>query len=283
MRTFVKIHTLAVLCISIIMMYGCQERLTKTEETDEETIQNLVDELADWFSIDGHLGEESGDSIKEPIPAIFWRRDVNRPILRTITVDVVGDSAFATIQGDIHGWFNIVVDADPDSLIQKDLADSSVRYAVFKRDTVSTYHRGWRLIGLSGVEIVSDSNTVRVDSVRVEVPSMGWDTLVVEPLDIFPRDKVLTLPPDMEVEVTAYTNDSTAYVFLHTFRPLHPHRWRFRHLQNGVHHGFWYTPGRLGIHHAAIDMIHHDTISDDEHFYDSNAWLLPYRVNPVVD
>lgn len=282
MDTFLKIHVLGILCFSIIAMYGCEEKLTDADKTDEETIQDLVSELSDWFAVDGHLGKESEDPpIKEPIPAIFWWREVDRPIHRIITVDVAGDSAFATIQADIHGWFNIVIDVDPDSLIHKDLADSSIRHAVFKKDTVSTYHRGWRLLGLSGVEIVSDTNTVRVDSVRVEVVSTEWDTLIVDPLQIFSREGVLTLPPDVQVEVTAYTNDSTACVFLHTFRPWRPHRWRFRHRGNGVYHGFWYTPHRLGIHHAAVDIIHRDTIYDDEYPYDSNAWLLPYRVSPT--
>lgn len=278
MRTLLKIHGLAILCFSIIMMYGCEEKVTEAEKTDEEALQDLVNELSDWFAVDGHLGEETTEDppTKEPILPIFWWRKVDRPIHRIITVDVIGDSAFATIQADIHGWFNIMI--QPDSLIHKDLADSSIRYAVFKRDTVSTYHRGWRLMGLSGVEIVSDANTVEIDSVRVEIVDTGWDTLIVDPLEIFSREDVLTLPPDAQVEVTAYTNDSTACVFLHTFRPWRPRRWRFMHLENGVYHGFWFTPHRHGIHHAAVDIIQYETIFDDEYPYDSNAWLLPYRI-----
>ncbi len=279
MRTFVKAQFLVLLCVCIIVTYGCEKGITVAGNADEEAIQDLLSELPDWFSIDGHLGDESEDLAKDAVSPIFWWREVNRPIHRIVTIDVVGDSAFATIEADIHGWFNIVIDVDPDSLVHKDLDDRSIRYAVFKKDTASTHHRGWKLVSVSGAEIVSETNTVRIDSVRIEVLDIGWDTLVVDPLEIFAREEVLTLPPGVQVEVTAYTNDSTACVFLHTFRALRPHRWRFLREGNGVYHGFWFTPRRLGIHHAAVDIIHHETIFDDEYPYDSNAWLLPYRVS----
>lgn len=277
MRRFSKLYALAILCLSIIVMYGCEQKVTEAEKTDEEVIQDLVNELSDWFAVDGHLGKESQEPPgKDSIPTIFWWREVERPIHRIITVDLVGDSAFVTVQADIEGWFNLRI--PPDSTIEKELADTATRYAVFKRDTVPGYHRGWRLMGLSGAEVVSDTNTVRIDSVRVEVLATGLDTLIVDPLEIFSRGEVLTLPPGAEVGVTAYTNDSTACVYLHAFRSWGPRRWRFSHMGNGVYHGFWTTPRRLGIHHAAVDIIHHDTIYDDEYPYDSNAWLLPYKV-----
>ena len=279
MRTLLEASVLPILCVSMLMTHGCEQNITEAERRDEEAIQDLIAGLSDWFAVDGHLGKESEEPQgKEPIRPIFWWREVERPIPRIITIDLVGDSAFVTVERDIEGWFNIVVDVDPDSILHKVLADSSKRYAVFKRDTVPEYHRGWRVVSLSGVEIVSDFNTVRIDSVRLELAASGWDTLIVNPLQVFAREEVLTLPPDAEVEVTAYTNESTACVFLHTFRPWRPHRWRFRHQGDGVFYGRWVTPHRLGIHHAAVDIIHHDTIYDDAYSYDSHAWLLPYRV-----
>jgi hypothetical protein len=279
MGELLRILPVVIIGISAVVMYGCEERLGAEPVGDEEALRGLVDELTDWFAVDGHLGDESEDPpTKGEIAVRTWWREVRRPIPRRITIDVVGDSALAIVEADIHGWFTILVDADPDSIIRKELADSSVRFAVFKRDTASTYHRGWRLHALSGVEVTSDTQTVRIDSVRVQLVHAGSDMLVVDPLALFQRDEMITLPPDSRVEVTTYTNDSTGCVYLHTFRPMRPHRWRFRHRGDGVYHGVWFTPGRPGIYHAAVDIIQHETIHDDEYPYDSNAWLLPYRV-----
>jgi len=118
MRTRLKVLPLIIGGAFAIAMYGCQERISADAVGDEETLRGLVEELGDWFAVDGHFGEESEDPPgKDEIPSKFWYREVDRPIPRRIAIDVAGDSGFAMIEADIHGWFNILVDVDPDSLI----------------------------------------------------------------------------------------------------------------------------------------------------------------------
>jgi len=260
-----------------LLPYGCKKKATEPEETDEDALRTLVSE-SDWFDTESHFGEEdtSGEGSLSPITPVFWWRELTLPVERTVTIEVVGDSAFVTVVADVAGYFNIIVDSEPDTVVHKVLGDTVRRYAIFKRYAEETQHRGWRLYKVSGAESVSDVNTVEIDSVHLL--STSYDTMLTDPLALFLVEDALTFGLGEECSLTVYAGDPSAFVFLHAFRLLRHRRWRFHNDGGGVYSGVWFAPLRAGIHHAALDMIQHETLLDDTYPYDSNCWLMPYKV-----
>ncbi len=278
MRGLVSKPVLPGLILSLLLC-GCGKNAADIEEADKSEIRAMISG-SEWFESEGHFGEEdtSGGVGLSPIEPAFWWRTIDIPVDRAITVDLIGDSAFVTVVVDINGHFNILAEAGPDTLvhIRKDLADTVTRYGIFKRYAEETKHRGWRLYKLSGAESISDVNSVAIDSIRIE--SATYDTTLTDPLALFLKEDALTFGPGEQCNLKVYTNDSTAFLFLHTFRPYRPCRWRLLNNGDGTYSGFWFAPLRKGIFHFAADMIQHETLYDDVHPYDSNCWLLPYKV-----
>ena len=256
--------------------------------TDEEELEALITEdLAHILLPDFPSGEE-GDTVMPETKDyiwVFWYRepDPGRHE-RYLDINVEGDSAFVIITRELWGTFHrFPVDTIPfvrESLedVPKDLHDKATRYAIFKRTGDPKHRKGWELFALSGIDVKSqDTLTVRVDSFRVEAGNL--DTTIKDPLFLWNKDNLLTLFPSDTVTLTVYASDE-AMLFLHTRGPEPGTHRRFliHKIEPGVFQGVWVTAPDTGIHHVAIDAIRYETIWDDEYPYDSNAWLLPYRV-----
>ena len=42
------------------------------------------------------------------------------------------------------------------------------------------------------------------------------------------------------------------------------------------------APDRLGLHHVGVNALSNGTLYDDTARYDSQSWITPYRVHPLV-
>lgn len=265
------------LIIPMLVLFGCGKEGAEGINQDRAAIESIIED-SPLLTIDEHYGNEGSEDTKEEILPVFWWRGIPVEIEREVYIDIVDDSAFVEINTTIYDTLFIeAVDSLGDSTIalyKKYFIDHAKRYAIFKRDSIPTHLRGWRLYALSGVEIVSDTNTVDIDSVKIE-----WDgnmLMVTDPLELQRREEVLTFEPGEELIITVYTNDVPAFVFLHTPRDGFRHRWRLQY-GNGAFHG-WCLCAQHGIHHIAVDMIAKATLMDTEYPYDSNAWIIPYRI-----
>jgi len=236
---------------------------------DEAEIEALIDTLEELVLDYG--GQETGD-VKDAITPVAWWRELLQHH-RTVDIEMFqGESAYVTITHDITAQLHIVT---VDSVnVDKDINDVGVRYAVFKKDTVEGYHGGWRLVGLSPVEIECDNgSTVDIDSVVIEVAGERVYALS-DPTVIIGKEGILELPPSTDVAVRVYTTPDTVLAFLHTFR----RRWRFQMSEPGVYEGVWTTPDSARIYRVGVDLMTRETLWDDVEPYDSKAWIMPYRV-----
>jgi hypothetical protein len=298
MKNLLKLTVLSLVVMGLLLC-GCgKESTTEPEpESDREAIRWLIEDNPSYFNTQNHYGEEdtTGGRIGtlSPIITYFWYREILKDSINIdVNIDIVGDSAFVSWFGEFDGIFHIFADTifPPDSIIEytKDFTDFGERNAVFKRlkpvNDDPQHRRGWRLVKVSGAEIISDGNTVQIDSVRLNSEHYP-DTLLTDPLALFAKEDVVTLSPEEECSLTVYTNSDTLdHVFLHSWRKHTPHhRHPFHSIGNGVFTGVWLAPsnetGAMNvIHHVAFDMISTGTLDDDVEPYDSNAWLFPYMV-----
>jgi len=261
----------------LVTFFGCGKEGVEGIDEDKTAIESLI-EGSSYLGSTEHYGEEDIDGTKEEIIPICWWRGHPTNIERDVYITIVGDSAFAEINTTIYDTLHIIaIDSIGDTTIQmynKFFIEHGKRYAIFKKDTVATYHRGWRLYALSGVDVTSEPNTVQIDSVKIE---WGDSTRVItDILELETREEVFTMNPEQVFTISVYTNDTTALVFLHTWRGNRSHRWRLHHGQNGFHGFCQAAPG--GIHHIAVDIMTHSTLFDSDEPYDSNTWIIPYRI-----
>lgn len=292
-----------VLLISAVLFTACSKESTTAPEpeTDLEAIQWLIGENPRYFNTESHYGDEdtTGGSfgICTPVIPYFWYREVDPEPTIHVDIDIVGDSAFVAWTGEFTGTFHLFASDTfpPDTIVTylKDFQDDGTRYAIFRRlypaDDDPELRRGWRLSMISGAEIISDGNTVTIDSVRLNCPSYT-DTLITDPLALFAKEDIVTLAPEERCSLTVYTNTGNYevdHVFLHSWRrDIEHHRHRFTYLGDGVFTGVWYAPSHTQdairiVHHCAFDMIDKQTLEDDTEPYDANGWLFPYLVVPT--
>ncbi len=273
-----------VLSVSFILLIaffaGCSISPTNS---DKSAIEDLILTDATWFNADSHYGEETlPTTIMTQFDQIFlWyrTRDTSQSITREINVNISGDSAYVTVIGHIPGILHIYGNLNGDTVIvEKHFTDNWTRSAIFKKDTVSTYHRGWRLYAISGTEITTDSNDVQIDSVRITLQNTGLDTLITDVTNLVKREDIIKVKPGDHANITIYTNESDAFAFLHS----HMWRWRFQKDSTiaGVYHGSWTTPHNPGIYRVGFDVLSNGTLTDDSIPYDANLWGFHYLVNP---
>jgi hypothetical protein len=286
-RLMIAVFGTAILVL--MLQAGCSKDSTSSPATsDLESDRAAVEELiSSDASVVGDSSRGEGDQMGpcgapsfEPIEPLFWWRQVTgfvRQVEASIEYPEEGyPYANVTITLDITGTFNVIT---VDSTYRKDLHDVGIRYAYLeRRGQWWNRFRGWELVSVSGVEIISQPSTRTINSLHV-TSSMGTvDTVLTDVSTLVPLEELFNFQPGEEVTLTVDTGDETDVVFLHT------RFWRapFTNLGGGIFEGTW-TTNDDPVHperrrRAAVDVIEQGTLFDSEEPYDSYAWAVPYYV-----
>jgi hypothetical protein len=154
--------------------------------------------------------------------------------------------------------------------------------AIFKRTGhTNDANRGWRLSKLSLARGQSITNTVRIDSLRIQTQTSNINLVISNPLTYFYNiDSLITFNAQEFVTLTLYTNATNSEAFLHTFILAWPYyvRLKFNKLGNGVFSGTWRAQTVTYPRFALFDVINHNTLYNQNSTYDFNGWFLPYNI-----
>lgn len=280
-----------IIALSIIgiVALGCKKEEEKI--SDEQALIEMLSE-SPLFDISNHYEggatSDSGDTffsiVSDSIVTVLWGREILERPDPTISIEIVGDSAYVIYEGYNRGFLDILA-LDPDSgwvLYKKLLSETYVIHAVFRRTGNETdQNRGWELTHISGAIGISDSvNTVGIDSIRIESLSYP-DTILKDPLRLFSVDNILTFSQGEPVTLTIYTNDGTARAFLHVFAFFPRHiRIPFTNMGGGIYQNPhpWYTQLIPAVRLAVFDLMQYETLHDSEYPYDFCGWLFPYQI-----
>ncbi len=257
---------------------------------DREALDQLMTSESDYFDGGQALSDDRvmvGDTSGKltpagaPIESFYFVREIReRDVHREIVINnPQGEPPVARVSTEINlrGVFHLFYD-DPENVylpgvIDKRLQATARHRAVFmRRYEISHRHRGWRLVAVSGTEVLSNPTTK--DIVSLEIISDSVNRVVTDPLELIRMSDMPTFRPGEEVTLRVTTTDPSDYVFLHVgflkdeFRPL----------GEGVFEGTWRVGERRGRRHVGIDVIDADTLFDDEAPYDSAMWVFHYRV-----
>jgi len=229
-------------------------------------------------------------------PLTFWRRidSVNRTFeFAFADTDSTGQptTATVTVHKKLTGTFNILAGPpgepfpprDSIHVVHKALEDHWVRRILLKRvdrpassdpDEASDPRVRWRIAATSGVQVTSAPATENIVSLRIQ--SGALDTTITDPLAFFRLRRVLRFATRDSVHLTMTTNhaDDVALLYLRDLR--------FRLKNNGddTYSGTFRTGWLAGVRHFGVNALSHGTLFDDTAPYDSQAWILPYLVEP---
>lgn len=270
-----------------------QAEVASTVASNPSYVDDELSESPDPTSVNtaGAAGAEAGPlSVQTAIrPLTFWRdiRDVERRFEFAFSdTDSTGrpTTAVVTVHKLFRGSFNILVadevaeGSPPEAhVIHKPLVDRWVRRLLLKRVRLpESDRRAWRIVATSGVKITSRDAETRIESLRIQ--SGPLDTTVTDPLAFFRLRAILKLDPGADVTLTATTlrNDDVVLLYLRNRRD------RFHNNGDNTYTAVFRAPDLTGLHHVGVNALSHGTLLDDTAAYDSQSWIEPYLVHPIL-
>lgn len=252
-----------------------------------ELVEDELAESRDQTAVESATASTGAGMAAAIDPLFFWRdiRRVERAYefaFRDTDSTGVPQAVVVTIHKRFAGTFNVVARQDvPEGapqegrLIQKPLHDHWVRRVLLRRVDNADARRRWRIAATSGVEVTSRAAETRLVSLRIQ--SGALDTTVTDPLALFRLRQVLRLPADAQVVLTATTlrNDDVVVFYRYGARS------RFQNNGDNTYSTTWTVAALAGVRHLGVNALSHGTLFDDEAPYDSQAWILPYVVEPT--
>jgi hypothetical protein len=267
---------------------GASSAIASTPQLVEDGIFEAADQ--------GTLGGMPG-TLAAIRPVVYWRTinhvdrnfdiafgdndESGRPTTAVVTVEKFLTGSFNILAGPPPATLE-VADSAQLSVIRKPLADHWVRRVLLQRVPLGgdaedlDPHRGWRVVGSSGVDVTSRNATTHIVSLRVQAGPL--DTLITDPLAFFRLRRMLRFDVADSVELTVRTLRNDDVVVL-MFRGL---RTAFRNNGDNTYTRVWRTPPISGVVHLGVNAFSRGTLFDDASPYDSEAWLLPYVVRPTM-
>lgn len=269
-----------------------EAEVAATLSADPSFINDEVSESSDQTSVESASSAAGAGtaSVQTTIrPLAFWRtiRSVERRFEFAFSdTDSTGrpTTAVVTVHRHMVGSFNILVaDEVPEGsppqshVIHKPLVDNAVRRILLKRVPVAdSERRFWRVVATSGVKITSRDATSQIVSLRVQ--SGVLDTTITHPLAFFRLRHMLQLDPLADVTLTATTTRSDDVVLLYA----RDRRIAFHNNGNNTYTITFRVPDDTGLHHVGVNALSNGTLFDDQAPYDSETWIEPYLVHPLV-
>jgi hypothetical protein len=270
-----------------------QAEVASTVASNPSYVDDELSESPDSMSVDATGAASAGVGTASAQAAIrpltFWRdiRDVERRFEFAFSdPDSTGrpTTAVVTAHKLFRGSFNILVadqvaeGSPPEAhVIHKPLVDHWVRRLLLKRVPLpESGRRAWRIVATSGVKITSRDAETRIESLRIQ--SGPLDTTITEPLAFFRLRAILKLDPGVDVTLTATTlrNDDVLLLYLRN------HRGRFHNNGDNTYTAVFQSPDLVGLHHVGVNALSHGTLFDDAAAYDSQSWIEPYLVHPIL-
>ncbi|MFQ5706196.1 MAG: hypothetical protein ACE5HO_02035 [bacterium] len=312
LRKAIKTTFLVSLSLSLMVLAsscGNNPAGTETDHTaDIAAIKQSIQQDDDMFNVNGFddNGAQSpsynSDDLGKQIGALKYGR---RGKFELESIEIVFDTdttATATIIHTLNGEFVILaVDTTDTSVVIKPISKPMTNTITRKAKLQKVNDTGnelvdWRITQVSMAVAQSDDPTIDILEMRIDLPDTLPDIVITDPLNTFMNrhEGIPTLSRGDTIKVFVTLTNTNEF-------PPEPgetvtlrHRMnRFRHSRkvfndsgeypdetanDGVFSAFFVIGHRMGIHHAALDVIDNGTIFDDTAPYDAVIWASPYKV-----
>ncbi len=278
-----KASFVSILSIIAILLFqtACEKRTVTPGETDWDAVKSIISENPDIFVL-GFFGTdpetlfyreitESNADIEE---GWLVKDDTSQPspIIPYITL-VWGDSLKGRFHYRLRG-----------KSYEKPISSIALTKAYFEKwgDNFDP-HRGWLLKRFSGT-VINSVKTTRNPSILIIISEEVNDTLTEEVVKrLVRKDSTLVFGKGKQVTfVIEPSSDTSDFFLLHVKEGGDYQKIPFKSNGDGTFSASWITTSdpeiAQGYHHAIVDVVSRESVTDTTAEYDSKAWGIVYRI-----
>jgi hypothetical protein len=260
-----------------LFVSGCEKKTVRSRETDWDAVKAIISEYPDVFRL-GYY-----DTVSD---TIFYREitQSNADIKEGTRYDADSEHPFVYIilswEDSLKGTFHYRSNG---KAYEKPISSVALTYAYFEKWGYDTdTHRGWLLMQFSGT-VINSVGTTRHPSV-LYVVSDGVNAIITEPtlLSLVKKDSTLIFDKGKQVTFTIDPKDASDFFFLHVKEGGTYQKIPFTSNGDGTFSADWTTTTdpniAKGYHHAIVDVVSQESVTDTTSQYDSKAWGIVYRI-----
>ena len=308
-RVIVK-YLFLIFSLTIFLFTGCKNSPTEpsTVETtsDQDAMLKIADEDSALASFDFNYNEDNAMSFMGKISTTIYPLKVGlrmHIINRTMSVDINGDTAYATLTKTYEGVLLIAASYDSanspaDTVISKPFTSTITRKLIFVKVANTEFPlRNWRIAAISLPEGGTTNHpNINIEKVTVFLPN---DTLMINsPNDYFlargrgwwKQIPIIAGDHSVKVRVELFSsyndNDFVTLTYGADFKGLHRAKRRFELVSstpvsggyNKIYEQTYNSNLYPGYYHAIINAFPQQVIFDDSVPVENNMWGIPYAV-----
>ncbi len=264
--------------LPFLFQTNCEKRSTSKGQTDWDAVKAIISKNPDMF----RLG--------------FFDAQVDSPLYREITQSQADIEEGILLEADSTHSFDYITLTWGDSLrgtfhyslngewYEKPITSVALAHAYFERwGDIYDADLGWLLKRFSGTVINSVGTTRNPSS--LSIVSDGVDVTLSEAilLKLVKKDSTLVFGQGKEVTFTVHpSTDTSDFFFLHVKEGGAYQKITFTNNGDRTLSASWTTtidPDMTkGYHHAIVDVISRESVTDTLADYDSKAWGVIYRI-----
>lgn len=307
-RRIVK-YLLLIISTAIFVFAGCKNSPTEPSPaeptTDQEAMLKIADGDSALASFDYNYNEDNAMSFMGKISTTIYPLKVGlrvHIVNRTMSIDIIGDTAYATLTKTYEGVLLISASYDSasspaDTVISKPFTSTITRKIIFVKVANTEFPiRNWRIAAISFPEGGTSHPNINIEKVTVFLPA---DTLMItSPNDYFLsrgwgwwRKLPFILrnhPVKVQVQLFSAYNDDDFVTLTYgaDFKGLHRAKKRFELISSTPVTGGYdkvyeqtYNSNQFpGYYHAIINAFPRQVIYDDSVPVENEMWGIPYAV-----
>ncbi len=262
---------------ALALFWGCSKEGESLSDRDA-ILAAINGEYSAYFGVSDAFSADDEELLRALAPedvldsVVCWRY-VDREFSRTISVDVVDDSATVVVSRTLSATARYRGFVG-DSLVvsERPVSFEGTRTAVFVRRDGR-----WQLVAISPARLLTSPSTVGIDSVVAVNRTTGERFVIDDPERLFPVDSIFTVAPDDTFDVYAYTATESFVLFRHPRGGGYGRVRMERDGERGHRHGVR-TDAPRGVGHIVVDAVTASSALDTEAEHDGEIWAMCFRI-----
>jgi hypothetical protein len=309
-RRFSVKYILIIMAAAIFILAGCKnsptEPSTTEPTTDKDAMLQIADEDSALASFDTNYNEDNAMSFIGKISTAIYPSKVGlrvHIVNRTMSTDIIGDTAYATLTKTYEGVLLISASYDSatasgDTVISKPFTSTITRKLIFIKIANTDFPlRNWRIAAISLPEGGTSHPDINITKVSVFLPS-GDTLMITSPNDYYVargwgwwrRLPIILRNHPVKVQVELFSafedDDFVTLTYGADLKGLHRAKHRFELISSTPVAGGYdkvyeqtYDSNQFpGYYHAIINAFPRQVIFDDSVPVENEMWGIPYAV-----
>jgi hypothetical protein len=310
-RRSVLKHFVLLISAAIFLFAGCKNSPTEPSNaeptTDQDAMLKIADEDSALTSFDSNYNEDNAMSFMGKISTAIYPLKAGlrvHIVNRTMSTDIIGDTAYATLTKTYEGVLLISASYDSanssgDSLISKPFTSAITRKLIFVKIANTGFPlRNWRIAAISLPEGGTTNHpNINIEKVTVFLP--GGDILIVtspnnyflargrgwwRQIPLIPRNHGVKV--QVELFSVFSDDDFVTLTYGADFKGLHRAKQKLELISSSQVNGGYdkiyeqtYNSNQFpGYYHAIINAFPRQVIYDDSTPVENDMWGIPYAV-----